>query len=1005
MFRLRPASVGGSLALVVGLAWLLAAVAAVDERPSEPAELAERLVTSLSTRSALCVHVGVSDGGLAVGLAKGGQHLVHGLATDAEALHRARQKIEDAGLSGVVTIEPGSCERLPYADNLVDLLVADNLRRLAGQGFQVSEALRVLQPGGVAWLGEADEKTLSEQQLRDLVGKAGEADAEIEIVRRHGLWARITKPRPSTMDQWTHPRRDGSGNPVSTDKQVGVPTGVRWVAGPNWPTGYRKSSVPGVVTTGETLVYVFEDEVQTESGPKPQNSLIARDPFHGLMLWKRGTVRGPAPLVCVGQRVYTVIEDGGPLAALDAGTGEVLRTYDETRAPQKAVYLDGRLIVELPEGLGCLDAETGELQWRLEAKPKHFVAGDGFVFAHADDLRRGGDSELFCLDLKSGSIQWRKSTADWAKGSCDLILYHKGVLVAATSKANHAVAADDGRLLWSYEYPLIGHGGSYAKVLCMDGLVWVHAASFEGKKQYAWEGLDPQTGDVVKRVVQPADYTYKHRCSYDVATERYFLCGSMDFADLETGEYEHFDAARNSCRTAGVIPANGLVYTFPHACGCYAMLRGFLGLATDTTPASAEVLMQGERLVKGPAFGQELTSASAAEAAATDWPTYRQNARRSGSTSDPGPARLEELWSAEISGEAPASWSAEWDQKDGGRLSSPVVAEGLALVAAADQHKLMALDAASGAVRWTFMAGGRIDCPPTVYRGLCLLGSRDGWVYCLRARDGALAWRFQAAPQDRRIMAYGQLESPWPVVGGVLVYDGLAYFTVGRHSGSDGGLFIGALEPETGRLVWARKPEEHKGVPDVLNGDEGTVQMASSQFDARSGEPSEARKGRLQGGRLGLLNDAWYERPIAMRKNLQLWSTETESGQMLAFNEAATCVFRACTSVAGGDGKMSGHALLSGKQGRDEWSVKMPLDVRLHAMALAPQRLYVAGLLRDEKSSEPPALVVRMYDLEGGKLESQAAIPSPPVHDGMAVTGRRVYIATQSGKLICVGEK
>jgi outer membrane protein assembly factor BamB len=270
-----------------------------------------------------------------------------------------------------------------------------------------------------------------------------------------------------------------------------------------------------------------------------------------------------------------------------------------------------------------------------------------------------------------------------------------------------------------------------------------------------------------------------------------------------------------------------------------------------------------------------------------------------------------------------------------------------------------------------------------------------------------LAWRFQAAPDERRIVAYGQLESPWPVVGGVLVYDGLAYFAVGRHAGADGGIFVGALEPETGRLVWAERPNDYPGLPDVLNGDAGSVQMASWEFNAKSGKHGEADKTRIRGGRLGLLNDAWYDRPIAMRKNLQLWTHDDDAeGQLLAFQENATCVFRACTEVAGSDGEMSGNASLSGEtEGGRSWTVKMPLDVRLHALVLARERVYAAGLLRDEKSTERAAPVVRIYDLADGKVRGEATIEAPPVHDGMAVANGRLYVATQRGKLICLGEK
>ena len=66
--------------------------------------------------------------------------------------------------------------------------------------------------------------------------------------------------------------------------------------------------------------------------------------------------------------------------------------------------------------------------------------------------------------------------------------------------------------------------------------------------------------------------------------------------------------------------------------------------------------------------------------------------------------------------------------------------------------------------------------------------STDGETYSpwpqqeRRAADGKLVWRFRAAQADRRVIAYGQLESLWPVRGSVLVEDGAALFAAGRSS-------------------------------------------------------------------------------------------------------------------------------------------------------------------------------------------------------------------------------
>lgn len=120
----------------------------------------------------------------------------------------------------------------------------------------------------------------------------------------------------------------------------------------------------------------------------------------------------------------------------------------------------------------------------------------------------------------------------------------------------------------------------------------------------------------------------------------------------------------------------------------------------------------------------------------------------------------------------------------------------------------MALDAATGQVRWTFTANGPVDTAPTIHRGLCLFGSRSGWVSCLRADDGGLVWRLRVAPSDQRIVAYGQIESPWPVPGSVLVVEDTVYFAAGRQPLADGGILVLAVAPADGHVCWIRRLDQ-----------------------------------------------------------------------------------------------------------------------------------------------------------------------------------------------------
>jgi len=71
----------------------------------------------------------------------------------------------------------------------------------------------------------------------------------------------------------------------------------------------------------------------------------------------------------------------------------------------------------------------------------------------------------------------------------------------------------------------------------------------------------------------------------------------------------------------------------------------------------------------------------------------------------------------------------------------------------------------------------------------------------------------RVAPEEKRMLSYGKVESVWPVIGGVMVFEGKAYAAAGRTQGSDGGLVVRAFVPETGKPLWARAiPQSGNGV-------------------------------------------------------------------------------------------------------------------------------------------------------------------------------------------------
>ncbi|MBD3265747.1 PQQ-binding-like beta-propeller repeat protein [bacterium] len=296
-----------------------------------------------------------------------------------------------------------------------------------------------------------------------------------------------------------------------------------------------------------------------------------------------------------------------------------------------------------------------------------------------------------------------------------------------------------------------------------------------------------------------------------------------------------------------------------------------------------------------------------------DWPTYRNDTERSGYTQNEVKADLHPAWKTKI----------------GGKLSSVIVAGGKLFVAAVDTHTIHALDAASGKPAWTFTAGGRVDSPPTYWQGRLYFGSKDGYVYCLRASNGELVWRFRAAPMDRRLVAFEQLESAWPVHGSVLILDaeqsasGKAeiWCAAGRSMFLDGGLRLLRLDAETGtkldeKIFDDTMPEEDENLQalvkglnmpvalnDILSSDGKHVFMRSQQFD-KKGERAElanptrnARDQQGEGAHLfaptGFLDDAYWHRSYWVygkrwksgAGGYYLAGRFAPSGRMLVFDE------------------------------------------------------------------------------------------------------------------------
>jgi outer membrane protein assembly factor BamB len=506
----------------------------------------------------------------------------------------------------------------------------------------------------------------------------------------------------------------------------------------------------------------------------------------------------------------------------------------------------------------------------------------------------------------------------------------------------------------------------------------------------------------------------------------------MEIVHIASEQISNFRASRGQCGT-GHIFANGLIYTSPHRCvSCYPMLRGVTALSGEKDRG---VPVADAKRLEVFTSGQPTSADSCEQNETKSWPMYRHNPLRTNTTATPLPRNLSVSWTLDL--------------KE--RASAPTVAGGLVFLSIVNEGRVCAVDAESGEVCWTFVAGARVDTPPTIYGERCFFGCHDGWVYCLSTKDGSPQWRYNAAPEHRRIVAYDRVESPWPVLGSVLLHDGLLYALAGRLTRSDGGMYLVALNPMTGTQIWRKHlsgiygreahilpqswhaNEEHFANNVLLaNGDALRLydEFGTWQFDCETGEMTgRSHKIPQPGWPRGRLTP-----PNAVAAERWPWAgwDRVTAAELLAGSDTYNMMAHGMHPFARSTPKYQAWQFPS----RDQWGIhgtrlnkekqfviapakfterhldveQMPwkprtidLDVKSYVFADAGRTVVIAGgkpIGPHHTSGE-----LRTIDMRVGRDLSVVPLPAPVNFDGVAVANGRVFATTIDGKLICVGEK
>jgi len=734
--------------------YLLAGAAEANE--NDVMTQAKEILDTSGVQGGIVVHLGCGDGKLTAALHISDSYTVHGLEADPAKVAEARSYIQAKGIYGPVSVERYSGSVLPYTDNLINLIVVQDAGKVSRD-----EMMRVLAPGGVA------------------------------CVYRNGKWRKTVKAWPDNIDQWSHFLHDASNNAVANDSVVGPPRSLQWVAPPLWLRSHETpSGIQSPVSAGGRLFYFFDEGLIgiTDERLPDRWSLICRDAFNGKLLWKRPleawgwrqwslerwqgkdwttlrAMRTDVPsenqrrIVADGNRLYTTLAYQAPMSILDAATGDIITMVEVTRGTSEILVSDGIAVAytrkvqdnadrrrgakkEVRASLVAVHGQTGNVLWDKQIsqiRPLALAIDNGRIIYLSG-------KDLVALNLKNGRQIW-KVQPKWTAPRT--LLTVNDVIVMQGGKLAAAYDATDGRLLWQKTLPPI-MGGEGDDLFVIDGLVWRGILCVDDNGEPVRKspnalviGWDIRTGEEKKRILvnNLRSPEHHHRCYRNKATIRYLISSyeGAEFLDFQADNHSQNNWLRGACKY-GMTPCNGMLYVPPDQCFCQPGSK-FLGYAAVTAgpDAALEEVPDQERLEKGPAYGAVTDTESGSE---NDWPTYRHDASRSGTTRTRVPSNVGIDWKVTLKGD----------------LTAPVAAGNKVYVARPDAHTLYALDIESGKEIWQFTANGRIDSPPTIYKGMVLVGSKDGYVYCLRASDGRLVWRFLAAPTDKRIAHFDQVD-------------------------------------------------------------------------------------------------------------------------------------------------------------------------------------------------------------------------------------------------------
>lgn len=966
------------------------------------AEDAKALLDQAAVTKGLCLHLGCGQAGsegLTADLAVSSAMLVHGLALDDAACDRARTEIRKRGVQGQAQAEKLTAGSLPYVADLADLLVVEDTAALRSGGIAAAELARVLAPGGV------------------LLEKSG------------GRWKKTVKPFQQPRP-WTHPMGGPDGNRVAAEPVI-FPVGLRWQDGLPLNIVHWASARSYVAANGRVFSVSMTESENLLTDPHnhqaKQQWLTARSSASGLPLWKLPlgnedpksdlNTLNTLPLATDGAAVLVAKDKG--LVAVNAADGTIARSYPVTFPTSRLVLASGVAVAAGWEAVGrkamwdpaskpdsslwdirfggtgkgeveAFEAATARLLWKDPVAAQQVLATNDTAVYLTQGVYPIKEQAIVARELRTGSLRWRTTHADLA-GGADLFLmclgkdsvvlgHHKVGSAGAGVGCKQIVVLSlrDGKKRWE----ALTDGGPMALVVGDE--IWFGSKRFES-------GSGKVLGESPIRITSGM-------CVPPM------LLGEVggtprggEWTDVKTRQRFRSGGVRGSC-VQGAASTDGKVYIAQNWCRCSpGQVPGFVALGHANLPT--DEAFQAPRKVES-AGTAPASSANSPGSAAADWRTFRGNADRSGACTSLAPTALRTKWRVSTLPGKATPLAAVWHDALAPRLSAPVVAHNRVYVAACCEGEVVAMDLATGREIWRAATGSRIDSPPTVYGGLCLTGSHDGYLYAFAHDTGKLVWRTRVAPDERRVVAFGQVESAWPVVGSPLVAGNAGYAIAGRSTEMDGGCAVLAFDPATGATRWATRALATPGRRcDALAWRDNAIAMQRWTIDPASGTiQATNRKESADQNLDGLIDGTWT------------WLGTRRGGKFpVGRLTADVVVWNDARYFGSGPGR---KVFAIDRDAADQADPKKPAFAwtwtcsdrrQVEAMALAANSLVAAGRVWDSDPQKIQGFVM-VLGKEDGRPGAETLLPAAPVHHGVCVVPGRAIVCLEDGSVACLGE-